>query len=97
MCFCKCVYVEFLDLKTRGLAQAKIQLAEMEMLPYAVCEIRLGVHVCTFSVHAKGQGKDCQDLLFVSVPSCCIAKIQVKLPRLSKSLQNLAHSVSKQP
>lgn len=97
MCFCKCVYVEFLDLKTRGLAQAKIQLAEMEMLLYAVCKIGLGVHVCTFSVHAKGQGKDCQDLLFVSLPSYCLAKMQVKLPRLSKRLQNLAHSVSKQP
>lgn len=36
MCFCKCVYVEFLDPEARGLARAKIQLAEMEMLPCAV-------------------------------------------------------------
>lgn len=45
MCFCKCVYVEFLDPKTRGLAQAKIQLSKMEMLPYAVCKTGLGVYV----------------------------------------------------
>ena len=71
MCFCKCVYVEFLDPKTRGLAQAKIQLAEMEMLPYGVCKTGLGVRVCTFSVHAKGQEKGCQDPLFVSSSPVC--------------------------
>lgn len=31
MCFFKCIYVEFLDPKTRALAQAKIQLAELKM------------------------------------------------------------------
>jgi len=69
MCFHKRVYVEVLDPKTRGLAQAKIQLAEMEMLPYVVCKTGLGVCVCTFPVHAKSQGKGCQDLFFVSPSS----------------------------
>lgn len=66
MCFCKCVYVDFLDPKTRGLAQAKIQLAELKMLPYAVRKIGPGEHVCMFSEHARGQGKGCQDFLVVS-------------------------------
>lgn len=52
MCFFKCIYVEFLDPKTRALAQAKIQLAELKMLPYAVCKFGLGKHVCMFSEHA---------------------------------------------
>lgn len=43
----------------------------MEMLPYAVRKTGLGVHVCTFSVHAQGQGKGCRDLLFVSPSSIC--------------------------
>lgn len=83
MCFCKCVYVELLDPETRGLAQAKIQLAEMEMLPYAVCKTGLGVRVCAFSVHAKGQGKGCQDFLFVS-PSPVHSQDAGKVPMTFK-------------
>lgn len=78
MCFCKCVYVEFLDPKTRGLAQAKIQLAEMEMLPYAVCKTGLGVCIVCSLCMLKGQGKGCQDLSFVSVPPQNVAKMQVE-------------------
>lgn len=40
----------------------------MKMLPYAVCKIGLGEHVCTFSEHAKGQGKGCQDLVMSPSP-----------------------------
>lgn len=67
MCFCKCIDVEFLDPKSRGLAQAKIQLAELKILPYAVCKIGLGEHVCKISEHAKGQGKGFQEFLVVSL------------------------------
>lgn len=41
------------------------------MLLYAVCKTGLGLCVCTFSVHAKGQGKGCQDLLLVSPSPIC--------------------------
>lgn len=51
MCFFKCIYVEFLDPKTRALAQAKIQLAELKMLPYAVCKFgRESMFVCSLSM-----------------------------------------------
>lgn len=83
MCFFKCIYVEFLDPKTRALAQAKIQLAELKMLPYAVCKFGLGKHVCMFSEHAKSQEKGCQDFLVLS-PSSGHSQDAGKIPMTSK-------------
>lgn len=99
MCFCKCIDVEFLDPKSRGLAQAKIQLAELKILPYAVCKIGLGEHVCKISEHAKGQGKCFQEFLVVSlsplhsqdagkIPMTFKEAAEFQNFRISKRLQN---------
>lgn len=53
------------------------------MLPYAVCKIGLGEHVCTFSERAKGQGKGCQGFSVVS-PSPGHSQDAGKLPMTFK-------------